>query len=353
MTDSHLEWTGERFLPEIGGTIALEHIHRYLMARELAKDKDVLDIACGEGYGSAMLAVVARNVSGVDISDEAVVHATEKYRKENLKFLAGSCAAIPLPDNSIDLVVSFETIEHHDQHQEMMQEIKRVLRADGVLIISSPDKYEFTDVGQQGTHYHIKELYRHEFESLISVSFKNVVFSGQRVLYGSAIFQDGGGRKTANFCQDDLEQGDTKGLSRPLYLISVASDGDLPEIASGILESHSDELKRMQSGFADAIEFQEKLHQRNLEVEEKDRQLHQRNLQVEEKDRQLHQRNLQVEEKDRQLHQRNLDLEKINLQFLNCEEQRRILGDTLMQIQKSLFWRISGSFMRIFGRREK
>ena len=86
MTDSHLEWTGERYLPEIGGTIALEHIHRYLMARELAKDKDVLDIACGEGYGSVMLAEIARHVSGVDISAEAVAHATEKYQKENLQF---------------------------------------------------------------------------------------------------------------------------------------------------------------------------------------------------------------------------------------------------------------------------
>ena len=171
MPDRQLEWTGERYLPEIGGTIALEHIHRYLMARELAKDKEVLDIACGEGYGSAMLAEIAHHVSGVDISAEAVAHATGKYRKENLQFLVGSCAAIPLPDDSIDLVVSFETIEHHDQHQEMMQEIKRVLRPDGALIISSPDKYEFTDIGQQGTHYHVKELYRREFEELLESFF--------------------------------------------------------------------------------------------------------------------------------------------------------------------------------------
>src|SRR5262245_17487123 len=112
-----LEWTGERYLPEIGGNIQLEHMHRYLLARELALDRRVLDIACGEGFGSDLLASVAAQVVGVDISLEVIQHANRQYRRPNLEFSVGTCAAIPLTDHSVDLVVSFETIEHHDQHE--------------------------------------------------------------------------------------------------------------------------------------------------------------------------------------------------------------------------------------------
>jgi 2-polyprenyl-3-methyl-5-hydroxy-6-metoxy-1,4-benzoquinol methylase len=142
--ESQLPWTGERYVSQVTGEIQLEHVHRYLVAGEYAKDKDVLDIACGEGFGSAILARTARSVVGVDIAAEAVKHAAIRYRMDNVEFRQGSCSAIPLDSNSIDLVVSFETIEHHDEHLAMMVEIKRVLRPEGILIISSPDKKQYS-----------------------------------------------------------------------------------------------------------------------------------------------------------------------------------------------------------------
>ena len=135
-----LPWTGERYVPQVTGQIQLEHIHRYLLAREYANEKDVLDIACGEGYGSAILAETARSVVGVDIAAEAVRHAATRYRRDNVQFRLGSCIKIPLDSHSMDLVVSFEALEHLDEHKAMMAEIKRVLRPSGVLLISSPDK---------------------------------------------------------------------------------------------------------------------------------------------------------------------------------------------------------------------
>src|SRR6187431_2556894 len=107
-----LEWTGERYLPEVDGEISLEHVHRYLIARELAHNKRVLDIACGEGYGADILAGAATQVVGVDIAEKAVSHASSRYIRPNLQFKQGTCHAIPLADSSVDLVVSFETIEH-------------------------------------------------------------------------------------------------------------------------------------------------------------------------------------------------------------------------------------------------
>jgi len=163
-----LESTGERFLPEWGGESELEHMHRYVLSCELVDKMDVLDIASGEGYGSYMLAEKANSVIGVDISQEAITHARANYKQKNLKFLIGSCEEIPLADNTIDVVVSFETIEHHDKHDEMISEIKRVLKPNGTLIISSPDKRNYSEGPGIANPYHIKELYEEEFKLLIN-----------------------------------------------------------------------------------------------------------------------------------------------------------------------------------------
>jgi ubiquinone/menaquinone biosynthesis C-methylase UbiE len=135
-----MKFTGERFIPGVEGNIQYEHIHRYALSQNFVKDRIVLDIACGEGYGAAMLAVPARSVIGVDIDTEAISHAKKTYSATNLRFTQGSCDAIPLADHSIDVVTSFETIEHHDRHNEMIAEIKRVLKPDGYSIISSPNR---------------------------------------------------------------------------------------------------------------------------------------------------------------------------------------------------------------------
>jgi SAM-dependent methyltransferase len=232
-----LPWTGERYLPEVRGQIELEHIHRYVMARELAVGKTVLDIASGEGYGSAMIAEVARNVVGVDLSEEAVTHAQKKYRKDNLRFKVGSCASIPMADASVDLVTSFETIEHHDEHELMLAEIKRVLRPNGQLIISSPEKHEYSIISGQKNEFHVKELYRVEFEKLLESHFKNLLFYGQRIVYGSGIFLEGQSSKFTTYTEDD-NRSRTKGLARPTYLIAIASDARNVSAPSGIYEQN-------------------------------------------------------------------------------------------------------------------
>src|SRR5271166_2379262 len=107
-----LEFTGERMTSAIEGQIEFEHFHRYCLARDLCRGLDILDVASGEGYGSAILAGVARSVIGVDIDEGSVAHASQAYRVDNLRFLCGSAIDPPLENASVDVVVSFETLEH-------------------------------------------------------------------------------------------------------------------------------------------------------------------------------------------------------------------------------------------------
>ena len=231
-----MEFTGERFVPEVHGDIELEHLHRYLLACEIASDKVILDIACGEGYGSALLAKRADKVIGVDNSIEAVEYARQRYKNKNLEYVVGSCANIPLSDASVDLVVSFETIEHHDQHKQMMQEVKRVLRPNGILLISSPDKYHYTVEPGYSNPYHIKELYQHEFKQLLGTYFKNISYFGQRVIYGSSIFAESLPTPVLSYFKENEIIRKTSGIIKPLYWIALASDVLLPKLASGFFE---------------------------------------------------------------------------------------------------------------------
>jgi GT2 family glycosyltransferase/ubiquinone/menaquinone biosynthesis C-methylase UbiE len=229
------EFTGERWIPGVEGDIRLEHMHRYRFALQFSEGKRVLDIACGEGYGSDLLASVAKQVTGVDINDRVVARARRRYVRENLKFVAGDCSLIPLADACVDVVISFETIEHHEKHDEMLSEIRRVLIPGGLLVMSSPDRYEYTDVLGNANEYHVKELYRHEFEDLISRHFKNQTIVGQRLVYGSAILGDQ--RQFVEMIDADDARVLTRGLARPIYFISIASDAPIPPIHAGILET--------------------------------------------------------------------------------------------------------------------
>ena len=231
-----MDFTGERYIPEVHGNIELEHMHRYLLASQIAMGKDILDIACGEGYGTALLAGKAKNITGVDISAETINHARKKYAKENINFMVGSCTEIPLPDKSIDLVVSFETIEHLEEHDLMMKEIKRVMRSNGVLLISSPDKYYYSVEPGYHNPFHKKELYQHEFRQLIEEYFKNTLYFEQRVIYGSMVLSNSFPTLTMSYFKENETIKSANGIIRPTYWIALASDADLPELMTGIYE---------------------------------------------------------------------------------------------------------------------
>ena len=161
-----IPFTGERFLPGCAGEIAYEHWHRYAFARRFAAGKRVLDAACGEGYGTALLGKVASDVVGIDIDGPTIAHASARYGdRARVRFIEGSCTELPLPDTSIDVVVSFETIEHLREADQprMLAEFARVLVAGGLVVISSPNKRYYSDERNYVNEFHLHELYRDGF----------------------------------------------------------------------------------------------------------------------------------------------------------------------------------------------
>ena len=118
-----------------------EHIARYNLAGKFASGKTVCDAACGTGYGSKMLQESgASSVIGIDIATDAVQAATATFGNEKLSFQAGNVSALPFPDNALEMLVSFETIEHVDDPERVIAEMARVLRPGGVFIVSTPNR---------------------------------------------------------------------------------------------------------------------------------------------------------------------------------------------------------------------
>jgi ubiquinone/menaquinone biosynthesis C-methylase UbiE len=163
---------GERMVPEVSGGITFwEHVHRYAFACRFVMGKRVLDIACGEGYGSAALKKAgASQVIGVDISDSTCAHARAKY---GIDARLGTAEQVPLPDNSVDMVVSFETIEHVRNPERFLDECLRVLAPGGTLIVSTPNKGVYGMDAPANPH-HFSEMTEREFSGALRARFRRV-----------------------------------------------------------------------------------------------------------------------------------------------------------------------------------
>lgn len=158
-----------------------EHLNRYYFALRYTKNKKVLDIACGTGYGTAIISQVAKQVIGVDISLDSIVHARENYSKKNTEFLQGTATNLHFfKNNSFDVVVSFETIEHIRDHHTYLMEVKRVLKDKGIFICSTPNKKIVSPYTKKPRNpHHVREYTLKDFRSLIRKYFKQSKFLGQ------------------------------------------------------------------------------------------------------------------------------------------------------------------------------
>jgi SAM-dependent methyltransferase len=155
--------------------LSIQHLERYRFALErLEKSMRVLDIACGAGYGTAMLLARGCDVTGVDCDEPTLAAARRQWGEQH--FLQGDALSLPLDDESFDAVVTFETIEHVADGDAFLTEMKRVLRPGGLLLCSTPN-IRYTSHPAM----HIKEYRPDEFYTLLERHFEQVERLGQYI----------------------------------------------------------------------------------------------------------------------------------------------------------------------------
>ena len=155
-------------------------IAKYTLAGQFARDKLILEVGCENGYGASyLMSKGASKVVGVDIAREAIEYAKAHYQKDGLHFLLLDAQQLPFLDNSFDVIVSFEVIEHLERYEDFLNECQRLLKDGGYFICSTPNKAIVSPNSDKLSYYqHVKEFYPDEFYALLANYFKHVVIYG-------------------------------------------------------------------------------------------------------------------------------------------------------------------------------
>ena len=264
----------ERFTTSIRFHTWYEHWHRYYFVKDLVAGKKVCDIACGEGYGTHLLSKTADSIVGVDIDNQTILDAKTKYNdRKNLNYIQANATNTPFPNQEFDIIISFETIEHLHQQEELLAEFKRILKPNGLLVISTPDKNIYSEMSNSHNHYHVKELSKHEFSQLIDKSFSYSHHFGQQFQLYSSIFNvDNYQSHAQNNCLQFVQQGNehiaAENTYPAQYLITLCSNQPLSIKKLALPNSHH---------FADSnnslYEHYEQQIKRLIQLEQQNQQL--------------------------------------------------------------------------------
>lgn len=246
------EVAGDGHYSAIEGLMKYESIHRYTLSSEFVAGKNVLDIGAGEGYGSRILAQAATLVIAVDHDKDTVERAKRDYPAiRNLRFVQGSWIALPVRDHSIDVVISFDPIEYSRSHDELLVEIKRVLRPNGLLLFSTMNRTIVSSSSSKSYSPTVKSKNYAELMQLLRRHFSNVVCYAQRSNTASFIYPYDTGHDISRFQFVPLLQE----IASPMNIYGMAvsffitASNDVLPAPDQLVSVHSD-LTTSPDGFA-------------------------------------------------------------------------------------------------------
>ena len=171
-----MEFTGERVIPgRTDPDLMNEHWARYAFAEALVGSKRVLDAGCGVGYGASRLAECAAQVIALDQAIEPLTTGGEEYPHPRLHFVQGDCMRFPLADDSLDAVVAFKVIEHLAEWKGLIEESRRVLKASGQFIVSTPNRLYYGESRDEPNPFHAHEFTYDEFREELGRCFPHVM----------------------------------------------------------------------------------------------------------------------------------------------------------------------------------
>ena len=188
-----MQHAGERFPPGIANAAeaAYDRTVRYRFAERYVKGKKTVDLGSGAGYGAHALSKFAEDVLGVEASDEAVAHATRRYEaQKNLRYEAADVTDLPYPDESFEAAVAFEVVERLERPEAVVKEASRLLKADGVFLVSTPDKQTHSNERNHANPRHLKEMYPLEFREILERHFRRVQIYRQGAIAGNIVTPD-------------------------------------------------------------------------------------------------------------------------------------------------------------------
>ncbi len=312
MENSKDIFTGERFVPGIEDIkLEMEHYQRYLSVAKLVKDKVVLDAASGEGYGSNILAQSAKKVIGLDIDEGAINRSKETYKSQsNLSYVQGSIAELPIEDNSLDVVVSFETIEHvpEELQQMYLKEIKRVLKPDGFMIMSTPNKEIYSDKYDYHNEFHIKEFYKQEFIDFLHQEFKHVKLYNQFFEVTAVIDSCEENDSIAQYFKNQ-----DKYTQEGKYYIGIASNNMLPE--ESIASVFMNEKQEYEETIDRIFDLQAQVDERNAHLHKLDEQIQKNGETIVQLQQGEFERNAHIQKLDIEIEKANIEIEKANIEI--------------------------------------
>lgn len=241
--DHQYDFTGERMVPKLnkGFTFYYEHLLRYLFSTQFVKNKNILDLGSGTGYGSRILREMGgKKVHGIDISRQAIDYAQDLYQVSGLKYTVGDVENLPVFSDKFDTVIAFELLEHLANHDQFLIGIKKNLTKDGVFLVSTPNKYNYP----KGNPFHINELYPDDFKKLLKRNFKFVYLFNQQSLFSHSLIPlDKKNDLNLNFIDENYTTTQMTSLSPEIdikksrYIIAVCCDQELKNINCYNLDS--------------------------------------------------------------------------------------------------------------------
>ena len=261
-------FTGERVIPgAVESDLWNEHVARYRYAALFAVNRHVLDIGCGTGYGAAVMASVASDVAGVDISPEAVQYAVAHYG-EHARFSVGSASAIPARSIRFDLVTAFEVIEHIAGWPELIKEAARIMKPTGAFLVSTPNQTQYKasrkEVG--ANPFHVHEFEEGEFRKALEQTFRFVRILAQNQQSSVVLAGEEAGQYGEVFVENKPALTDSQ------FFLAVCSFQRIPIPAFAYIPSASNlvlERERYIDSLKHELEESRAQHQRLMDAHER------------------------------------------------------------------------------------
>lgn len=222
-----LDFTGERVVPgQVDPDLWNEHLSRYCLALEHAAGRRVIDLGSGSGYGSWLLATTAESGVGVDVDARAVDYARSRFKSRRLRFKAASALDTGLPSMSADVITAFELIEHLPDADALLNEAKRLLSHDGILLVSTPNRdfYAKTRGAAGANPYHVREYSEPEYREALQRHFLHVRILRQNHTAG-VLIEDEAAAAT-------LTSSSVGSLGDSHFFVAICAHAHLPEARS-------------------------------------------------------------------------------------------------------------------------